>query len=169
MLRPALALALVPLVATACGGSSSPDATGGPTTPTTAASAAPPVRAGREPIATLDASKAKSEKYTVEGEGEVAVLYFEGANLTLSAGCKKPDGKLDCAAYRAVRDDEPTPIPHRQLDGRVSAGTLVCRRLGYANVTATNSVGAQDGFCKFPDGSFVDVGALERYGMKVIE
>lgn len=163
-----IAASLVALASAGCGSSSSAS-TGGPTTPTTAATASPPVSAGREPLAALDASTAKAEKYTIEGEGETSLLYFEAANLTLSASCKKPDGKLDCAAYRAVRDEAPTPIPHRQLDGRVSAGTLVCRRLGHTSVTATNSVGAQDGFCKFPDGSLVDVGALERYGMKVIE
>ena len=29
---------------------------------------------------------------------------------------------------------------------------------------AKNAAGSEDGFCKFPDGSLVSVGALEQYG-----
>jgi hypothetical protein len=63
----------------------------------------------------------------------------------------------------------PVEIPRRSLTGGMSAGTHVCMKLNHQLVTGKNSVGAEDGFCRFPDGSMISTGALEQYGMRVIQ
>ena len=126
------------------------------------------VRPDRTPIAKLDASKAKEDSYKIE-DADVPVLRFEDVSLTLSASCKKPDGTLACESYAFIRDGEPVKIQHSKLDGRVSAGTMVCTKIGKTNVTGTNAAGEQDGLCRFGDGSLVDVGSLERYSLQVVE
>jgi hypothetical protein len=63
----------------------------------------------------------------------------------------------------------PVEIPKRELTGNVSAGTRACNKLGHKLVSGHNAMGSEDGFCRFPDGSMVSTGALEQYGMRVIE
>ena len=64
---------------------------------------------------------------------------------------------------------KPVEIAHRSLDGRQSPGVKVCARLNQPVLVAVNSVGAQDSYCRFPDGSLISTGALERYAMRVVE
>jgi putative hemolysin len=99
----------------------------------------------------------------------VALLYFTQQGLKLSASCKKPDGKLDCAAFQYVKSGMPVEIAKRELDGRMSAGTKVCMKMKNQLVTGKNSVGSEDGFCKFPDGSLITVGALEQYSLRIVQ
>ena len=42
-------------------------------------------------------------------------------------------------------------------------------KANYKLVMAHNQMGAEDGFCTFPDGSMVSTGALEQYGMRIME
>ena len=63
----------------------------------------------------------------------------------------------------------PAQIPRREITGNISAGTKACRKLGHKLVSGHNAMGAEDGFCQFPDGSMLSNGALEQYGMQVLE
>ncbi len=138
---------------------------------------APPPVATQTGLATLDAKTALPEDWLLEGGGPLPLLYFSSAQLKLSAGCKKPDGSLDCDALRFLRAGTPVQLLKRSLDGRMSAGSMACIRLAkesgkdgaYALVTAKNKLGAEDGLCRFPDGSYVTLGALEQYGIRVLE
>lgn len=120
-------------------------------------------------LASLDAKAAKEEPWTLEGSGPMPFLYWGSPQLKLSASCKKPDGTLDCEALRFIKSGTPVEIPKRRLDGRMSAGTLVCMKLGHALITGRSALGTEDGFCKFPDGSVTTTGALEQYNLKILE
>ena len=89
--------------------------------------------------------------------------------LKLSDGCRKPDGSLDCEAYRFLKSGAPVDLARRSLDGRRSAGVLACMKLGNQLVHGRNAMGSEDGFCRFRDGSLTTTGALETYSVRVIE
>lgn len=120
------------------------------------------------PFGALDAKTAKQEQWKIEN-ANVAFLFFDAQNLKLSASCQKPDGSLDCDAFRFFKNGQSVTIPRRELDGRMSAGTKMCRKLGYPTLNGQNSLGSEDGFCKFPDGSMTTTGALEQHGLKTVE
>jgi hypothetical protein len=131
-----------------------------------ASGAAAPAQGG---LAALDAKAAKEEPWTLEGAGPMPFLYWGNPQLKLSASCKKPDGSLDCEAFRFLKSGTPVEIPKRRPDGRMSAGTLVCMKLGHALITGRSALGTEDGFCKFPDGSVTTTGALEQYNLRILE
>ncbi len=149
----------VGLAALGCGGSS----TAGP------GPADPQGGAPSGPLASLDTSAPLSETWSLEGGGPAPFLFYAAENVRLSAACKPPGGPLNCAAATYLRRGAPAQVPRRQLDGRMSAGTRACMSLGNALVNGSNSVGAQDTFCRFPDGSLVSTGALEQYKLHVIQ
>ncbi len=96
-------------------------------------------------------------------------IYFQQQNVRVSAQCRQPTGQLACDAIRQVRDGQPVALTGRELNAGVSAGTKACMKLGQKLVSGRNAVGAEDGFCRFPDGSMISTGALEQYGMRVIQ
>jgi hypothetical protein len=121
------------------------------------------------PLASLDTSAPQAETWSLEGGGPAPFLFYAAENVRLSAACKPPSGPLNCAAATYLRRGAPAQVPRRQLDGRMSAGTRACMSLGNALVNGSNTVGAQDTFCRFPDGSLVSTGALEQYKLHVIQ
>jgi hypothetical protein len=70
---------------------------------------------------------------------------------------------------RFLRSGMPVEIARRALDGRTSAGVKVCMRMNQPIVAVHNSVGSEESFCRFPDGSLVSSGALEQYKLRVIQ
>jgi hypothetical protein len=151
-------------IAFACGGSKEGDAKSAP--------AAPQTTTGADQLATLDAKSAMQENWTLEDVvAPVPMILFAQPPLKLSASCKKPDGKLDCAALTYIRNGLPVEIPKRELD-RARGGTpgeKVCARLNDQVVKGNTSLGTTDVFCRFPDGSLVNVGALEQYSLRIIQ
>jgi putative hemolysin len=146
-----------PLVAlAACSGPK--DGSSGTTTPN-----------GAPTIATLDGRSGTEEEWTLEEGGPTKFLYFMNPQLKLSATCRKPDGALDCEAYRFLKSGMPVELARRRLDGRASAGTLACVKMGNILVHGKNALGTEDGFCKFRDGSMTTTGAIEQYSIRVLE
>jgi len=96
-------------------------------------------------------------------------IYYPQQNVRVSAQCRQASGELSCDAIRQIRNGMPVEIPGRELQGGISAGTRACMRLKHQLVSGHNSVGSEDGFCRFPDGSMLSTGALEQYGMRVIQ
>lgn len=121
------------------------------------------------PLASLETSNATTESWSFDEGPSQSFLYYSELNLRVSASCKQASGKLACDAIRFLRGGTPVEIARRFLDGRQSAGVKACMRMNQPIVVAHNAVGAEDSFCKFPDGSLLAAGALERYGMRVIE
>ena len=128
---------------------------------------APPVGSG--PLANVEATPFLNEVWTDEDGHKLAMIYFTQSNLRISASCRTGAGQLQCAAINQLRSGQPIGVPRRELTGSISAGTKACMKANLKLAMGTNSVGAQDGFCTFPDGSMVSTGALEQYGMKILE
>lgn len=125
---------------------------------------------GTGPLANLESAPFMNEAWIAnEGGQQMPFLFWGPQNVRLSAPCRRPNGQLDCDAIRQMRSGMPVEIPRRSLTGNISAGSRVCMKLGHRIVSGHNSVGAEDGFCAFPDGSMVSTGALEQYAMRVIE
>lgn len=125
---------------------------------------------GTGPLANLESSLAVDETWTAEeGGAPVPFLFYGKQNVRVSAQCRGATGQLACDAIRQIRNAVPVEIARRSLTGNVSAGTRVCTKLGHTLWSAHNAAGAEDGFCKFPDGSMVATGTLEQYGMRVLE
>jgi len=139
-----------------CGGDK--PSSGGATTPS-----------GAPSLAGLDPRSGQPEQWTLEEGGPTGFLYFANPQLKLSDGCRKPDGSLDCEAYRFLKSGAPVDLARRSLDGRRSAGVLACMKLGNQLVHGRNAMGSEDGFCRFRDGSLTTTGALETYSVRVIE
>lgn len=139
-----------------CGGDK--PSSGGATTPS-----------GAPSLAGLDPRSGQPEQWTLEEGGPTGFLYFANPQLKLSDGCRKPDGSLDCEAYRFLKSGAPIDLARRSLDGRRSAGVLACMKLGNQLVHGRNAMGSEDGFCRFRDGSLTTTGALETYSVRVIE
>lgn len=125
--------------------------------------------AGSGPLAGLEAAPFVNETWIAqEGGAQTPFVYWGQQNVRLSAQCRPPNGPLSCDAIRQLRG-APVEIPKKSLTGNVSAGTRVCMKLGHTLWSAHNASGAEDGFCKFPDGSMVSTGALEQYALRVVE
>lgn len=162
MSRALLALAAsVVLLGCPSGNSSGPDAQ------TSTSSGAAPVGSG--PLATLESAPFQNEVWTTDDGQQVQMLFYGQQNVRVSAQCRNGGGQLTCDAIRYLRGGQPVTIPRRALDGRTSAGVKVCQRLNQPMVRGHNTVGSEDGFCRFPDGSLLSNGALEQYGMHVTE
>ncbi len=133
----------------------------------TSSSGTAPVGSG--PLANVEATPYINEVWTDEDGNKLAMLYFTQSNLRISASCRNGAGQLQCAAINQLRSGMPIGVPRRELTGSVSAGTKACMKANYRLTMGHNSVGDQDGFCTFPDGSMVSTGALEHYGMRILE
>lgn len=120
------------------------------------------------PLAGLESEKTVAEAWTIDGQ-PAPMIYFDKEDVRVSASCQKAPGQLACDALRQLRVAAPVEIPRRFLDGRQSAGVNVCAKLGHPTLVGKNPMGSEDSFCKFPDGSMVSSGALERYAMRVME
>lgn len=102
-----------------------------------------------------------------DGGTQMAFIYYQADNVRVSAQCRSASGQLACDALRFIRNGQPVAMKRAQLDGRTSAGVKVCKQMSQPMVTAHNSSGNEDTFCKFPDGSMLATGSLEQYGMQV--
>lgn len=147
-------------LAAACGSGNA--ASGGPATP------AEPVAPGREAVAAIRAADGREESFTLDDGKATSFLFFEAARVRLSAACKKGEA-LECEAYRTLRNATAVELPQREVGGATSAGVKICTKLGGTVADGTNSVGSQDAFCRFGDGSLVSAGALEQYLLRVFE
>jgi hypothetical protein len=155
-----IALALVAFaVLAACG-----DSGGKPSRDPTAVAGA-----GTGPLANLESAPFQNEVWmTPEGQ-QIGFLYYPRENIRVNATCRMSTGPFICDAMRYMRNGMPVEIARRSLDGRTSAGVKVCMRMNQPIVTVRNSVGAEDSFCRFPDGSLISTGALEQYQMRVMQ
>ena len=124
---------------------------------------------GSGPLANLEASPFQNEVWVDERGQQLGFLYYPNENIRVSAQCRTAAGQFMCDAMRFMRAGMPVEIARRALDGRTSAGVKVCQRMNQPIVVVHNSVGSEDGFCRFPDGSLVSNGALEQYKMRVIQ
>jgi hypothetical protein len=124
---------------------------------------------GTGPLANLEASAFQNEVWINEQGQQVGFLYYPNENVRITAQCRTAAGQFVCDAMRFMRSGLPVEIARRALDGRTSAGVKVCQRMNQPIVIVHNSVGSEDSFCRFPDGSLVANGALEQYKMRVIQ
>ncbi|HSO35437.1 MAG TPA: hypothetical protein VLT33_23070 [Labilithrix sp.] len=124
---------------------------------------------GSGPLAGLESAPFQNEVWTTEDGQQVPFLFYARENLRVNAQCRGASGQFTCQAISFMRNGTPVEIARRALDGRTSAGVKVCMRMNQPIVIVRNSVGAEDSFCRFPDGSLVSNGALEQYKMRVIQ
>lgn len=121
------------------------------------------------PLANLETSPFVNEVWRDEGDQQIPMIYYTRENVRVSGQCRDAGGQLACDAIRYLRGGMHTEIVRRTLDGRSSAGVKVCRKMNQQVIVLRNSVGAEDSVCRFPDGSLLSNGALEQYGMRVLE
>jgi hypothetical protein len=124
---------------------------------------------GNGPLSQLEASPFLNEVWLDEHGQQIPFIYYARENIRVSAQCRAASGQFVCEAMRFMRQGMPVEIARRALDGRTSAGVKVCMRMNQPIVIVHNSVGSEDGFCRFPDGSLVSNAALEQYKMRVIQ
>lgn len=130
----------------------------------------PPAPAGSGPLATLESTPSVNEQWTAQDGRALPMVYFQSKNVRVSAQCKQPNGQLNCDAIRQLRGGlPPIEVSARGASPSLSMGTKGCMKMHYPLVTGRNPQGAEDGFCQFPDGSMASVGALEQYGMRILE
>lgn len=134
-----------------------------------ATSPADATNTGTGPLATLESAPFLNEVWTSQEGQQMPFIFYARENVRVSAQCRQASGQLACDALRPVRGGMPVEIPARELTGGMSAGMKVCLKLGQKLVTGHNSAGNEDGFCRFPDGSMISNGALEQYGMHVLQ
>lgn len=125
--------------------------------------------AGTGPLGTIESSPAQPEAWTLEDNSQAPMIYYAKENVRVSASCRAPNGAVNCEALRFLKSGQGVVLPKRVLDGRTSAGVKMCRKQNWPIAVAHNSVGAEDSFCKFPDGSWASAGALEQYALRIIE
>ncbi len=121
------------------------------------------------PLANLESAPFVNEVWTSQEGQPMPFIYYTQQKVRVSAQCRTASGELSCDAIRQIRNGMPVEVPGRELQGGISAGTKACMRLKHQLVSGHNSVGSEDGFCRFPDGSMLSTGALEQYGMRVIQ
>jgi hypothetical protein len=124
---------------------------------------------GNGPLSALEGSPFQNEVWLSDNGQQLSFIYYPRENVRVSAQCRTAAGQFTCEAMRFMRNGMPVEIARRALDGRTSAGVKVCMRMNQPIVTVHNSVGAEDSFCQFADGSLVSNGALEQYKMHVIQ
>ncbi|MBX3205563.1 MAG: hypothetical protein KF764_10880 [Labilithrix sp.] len=137
--------------------------------PSGAASPADATSPGTGPLASLESAPFVNEVWTSQEGQAMPFIYYTRENVRISAQCRQASGQLACDAIRQVRNGMPVELAGRELTGGISAGTKACMKLGRQLVSGHNSVGSEDGFCRFPDGSMLSNGALEQYGMRIIQ
>lgn len=128
-----------------------------------------PSAGGTGPLAALESAPSVNETWTSQEGQAMPFLFYQQQNVRISAQCRQPNGQLSCDAIRQVRNGMPVALTSRDLNGGLSAGTKACMKLGQKILTVRNSVGAEDGLCRFADGSMISTGALEQYGIRVIQ
>ena len=137
-----------------------PSKDGQPSSGATSPSGAPSGGGGTGPLANLESAPFVNEVWIAqEGGAQMPFIYYSQQNVRVSAQCRSATGQLACDAIRQMRGGMPVEIPRRSLTGGISAGTRVCMKLNHQLVSGHNSVGSEDGFCRFPDGSMVSTGA----------
>jgi putative hemolysin len=125
---------------------------------------------GTGPLANLESAPFANEVWIAqEGGAQMPFIFYTQQNVRMSAPCRNGAGQLDCEAIRFLRGGKPVDVPRRMLTGSVSAGTRACTKMGNQLVTGRSPNGAEDGFCRFPDGSLLSTGALEQYGVRITE
>ena len=125
----------------------------------------PPPSGGQ--LANLEATQPTPEAWMSPEGQQLQMLYYGPQNVRISAPCRQPNGQLNCDAIRQLRNAPPIEMSTRGANPSTSVGTRGCMKMHYTVVTGRNSVGAEDGFCRFPDGSMVSNGALEQYGVRL--
>ena len=115
---------------------------------------------GGGPLGGLHASRAQRATFTFEGGRRADVLLFDAEHVHVSASCARPTGELQCQAMDALRGGKTIQLAGNELNGGANPGAIACRKMGRTNTTGRGP-GGEDGFCEFPDGSFVSTGALE--------
>ena len=161
MLVTRTACAAVVFTLTGLAGCDNTPATPGPNDPTMQGP-------GTGPLANLEASPFQNEVWLDEHGQQLGFIYYPRENVRVNAACRAPAGGFVCEAMRFLRQGMPVEIARRTLDGRTSAGVKVCMRMNQPIATMHNSVGSEDSFCRFPDGSLLSNGALEQYKMRVM-
>jgi putative hemolysin len=125
---------------------------------------------GSGPLAGLEAAPFQNEAWSAqEGGAPQPFVFWARENVRASASCRSAAGQINCDALKFLRGGVPVEVPKRSLTGSVSAGTRACTKLGYQIWTGRSNTGSEDGFCRFPDGSMISTGALEQYGMRIVE
>jgi len=117
-------------------------------------------------LAALNASRAQRVPYTFEGGKRSEVLHFDAEHVQVSAGCASPTGELKCQAIDALRGGKTLQLGVGDFSGGANPGAIACKKMGRTNTTGRGPKGDEDGFCEFPDGSFVSTGAIEFYVVK---
>lgn len=127
-----------------------------------------PPPAGSGPLASLESQPSVPEQWTTQDGRALQMIYYQGQNVRVSAQCKQPNGQLNCDAIRQLRGGlPPIDVSAKGASPSLSMGTKGCMKMHYPLVSGRNAAGSEDGFCQFPDGSMVSVGALEQYGMRI--
>lgn len=157
-----IAFAAASLVALCLAGCPSKDSSS-----SSGATTAAPTGAG--PLANLESTQPVPEQWTSPEGQPLPMIYYGPQNVRISAQCRQPTGQLNCDAIRQLRNAPPIEMSTRGASPSMSVGTRGCMKMHYQLVTGRNSVGAEDGFCRFPDGSMLSNGALEQYGMRLTE
>jgi len=142
---------------------------GCPSKDSSSSSGTAPPPAGGGPLANLEAQQPIQEAWMSPEGQQLPMLYYGAQNVRISAQCMQPTGQLNCDAIRQLRNAPPIEMSTRGANPSMSVGTRGCMKMHYGIVTGKNSVGAEDGFCRFPDGSMVSNGALEQYGMRLLD
>jgi hypothetical protein len=124
---------------------------------------------GSGPLAQLESSPFQNEVWQDERGQQVGILFYPRENIRVSAPCRIASGEFVCQAMQFMRNAPPVELARRSIDGRTSAGVKVCLKMNQPIVIVHNSVGSEDGFCRFPDGSMVSNAALEQYKMRVLQ
>lgn len=157
---------LLALSVTGCPSKDNPSSTSGAASPPSS----PSVTGGTGPLAALESAPFVNEVWVAqEGGVELPVIYYARENVRLSAPCRNGGGQLACDAIRFLRGGAPVELPRRMLAGGVSVGSRACLKMGNQITTGRDPSGAEDGFCRFPDGSLLSTGALEQYGVRITE
>lgn len=120
------------------------------------------------PLANLESSPYTSETWTSQEGAAMAFVHYTPQDVRISAQCRQPTGQLSCDAIRQLRG-APVEVQGSALTGGISAGTRACVALKQQLTSGHDASGTEDGFCRFADGSMVSTGALERYGMRIIQ
>lgn len=82
-------------------------------------------------------------------------------HLRVSQSCQLPEHKgYRCRAYEAL-----ARASVKELSRNASFGLQICLKLRGRPATGVIAEVNEDGFCRFPDGSYVGIGSLEYYGI----
>ena len=117
------------------------------------------------PLAVLDPNTAKQETWQLE-RGPAPFLNFEAQHLRISAGCRAPNGQMDCEALRFARGGPSVELTPQEKMRMGAPGAAVCMHTKHQLTTGRDPKGNEDGFCVFADGSMIATGSLEYHTLK---